>query len=68
MVKHALTGAIDRVGSENRQLRVLGVVVDVPESAIIADLSGKKTTLAKLSNGDAVAVSGLRKPNGREAA
>ena len=64
VVNHALTGIIDRVDVENRQLRMLGVVVDVPESAIIADLTGKKTTLAKLGTGDAVAVSGLWKPNG----
>ena len=63
VVNHALVGAIEAVDTEKRTLRVLGVTVDVPADAIVADASGKRASLSDLKAGDSVAVSGLWKPN-----
>ena len=64
VVNHALVGAIEAVDEEERTLRVLGVTVDAPAGAIVADASGKRVSLSDLKEGDSVAVSGLWKPNG----
>ena len=64
VVNHALVGAVEAVDAESGALRVLGVTVDIPSGAGVADVTGKHRFPANLKVGDSVAVSGLWKPNG----